>query len=108
MKWEEADARREKRKAEVREFLREAELLTFFDQVRSVFGEGVRIDWVKFGDRILGRDAYEASVKAARLHRQRVKQWHERTVRARTKHIGLWSARESGDGGSEGGTQSRG
>jgi hypothetical protein len=108
MKWEEADARREKRKAEVREFLREADLLTFVDQVRSVFGEGVRIDWIKFGERVYGRDAYEASVRSSRIHKQRLKQWHERTAKERTKHIGLWSARESGDGGSERGTRSRG
>jgi len=108
MKWEEADARREKRKAEVREFLREADLLTFVDQVRSVFGEGVRIDWIKFGERVYGRDAYEASVRSSRIHKQRLKQWHERTAKERTKHIGLWSDTGSAHGGSAGSKRNHG
>jgi hypothetical protein len=106
MKWEEADARREKRKAEVREFLREADLLEFFDQVRSVFGEGVRIDWVKFGDRFLGRDAYEASVRSSRIHRQRVSQWHKRTERAMREQ--KWSGTGNAHGEQGKGTQSHG
>ena len=78
MKWEEADANREHRKAEVREFLTEAGLVEVVDAVRSVFGAGVRIDWAKHGEKILGRAAYEESMREAARHKRRVEQWESR------------------------------
>lgn len=81
MEIEEANENREKRKVEVREFLAEADLLEFVEAMRSVFGPGVGLDWVKYGDRYLGRDAYEQHCREARASAWRLAKWKQVTPR---------------------------
>ena len=76
MKWEQADANREARKAEVRATLQEWGLIEVVDALRSVFGDGVRLEWATDGKSILGKEAYEKSVLEAKARKRRVARWH--------------------------------
>lgn len=81
MEIDEANANREKRIEKTRAFLREAGLLEVVDEFNAAFQ--VRIDWVKYGDRILGRDAYERSVDEAKRYQARVRE-HESEAHKRS------------------------
>ena len=87
MKWDEADENRERRKAENRRVMLEgdAEAVAFLDTVLAAFGG--RLEWWKCGETILGRGAYEESVREARESRARLRRWHEVSQTVRENYL---------------------